>query len=205
MSKQISIRLIRETDAEAALAVYRPYVLNSVITFDYEVPSVEEFSEKIRTITAEYPWLVCEYEGKIAGYAYGSRHRSKAAYQWSPESTIYVAEEFHGTGIARILYKTVFEILLLQRFVNVFAGVTLPNPASENFHRSLGFTEIGVFRNIGYKLGKWNDVRWFQLLLSEWKTEPAEPLMIGAVADTEAFEILMKKANEDLLALKIAE
>lgn len=205
MSKPISIRLIRETDAEAALAVYRPYVLNSVITFDYDVPSVEEFSEKIRTITAEYPWLVCEYEGKIAGYAYGSRHRSKAAYQWSPESTIYVAEEFHGTGIARILYKTVFEILLLQRFVNVFAGVTLPNPASENFHRSLGFTEIGIFRNIGYKLGKWNDVRWFQLLLSEWKTEPAEPLMIGAVTNTEAFEILMKKANEDLLALKIAE
>lgn len=205
MSKQISIRLIRETDAATALVVYRPYVLNSVITFDYEVPSAEEFSEKIRTITAEYPWLVCEYEGKIAGYAYGSRHRSKAAYEWSPESTIYVAEEFHGTGIARVLYKTVFEILLLQRFVNVFAGVTLPNPASENFHRSLGFTEIGVFKNIGYKLGKWNDVRWFQLQLSEWKTEPHEPLMIGAVTATEAFEILMKKANEDLLALKIAE
>lgn len=205
MNKKISIRLIRKTDAAAALAVYRPYVQNSVITFDYEVPSLEEFSEKIRTITAEYPWLVCEYEGKIAGYAYGSRHRSKAAYQWSPESTIYVAEEFHGTGIARLLYKTVFEILLLQRFVNVFAGVTLPNPASENFHRSLGFTEIGVFKNIGYKLGKWNDVRWFQLQLSEWKTEPGEPLLIGAVATTEAFEKLMQKANEELLALKIAE
>src|SRR5688572_24270183 len=101
MKKTYTIRLISPNDAAAALAVYAPYVRNTAITFEYDVPTVADFKKKIEKITAQYPWLVCACEGEIIGYAYGSMHRDRTAYQWSPEATVYMSELHHRKGIAR--------------------------------------------------------------------------------------------------------
>ena len=114
MHNNYNIRLITPADAEAALAVYAPYVLHTANTFEYEIPSVDDFRTKIEKITAQYPWLVCECDGEIVGYAYGSTHRERAAYQWSPESTVYISDKHHRKGIARILYNTLFALLQQQ-------------------------------------------------------------------------------------------
>jgi phosphinothricin acetyltransferase len=161
------IRAITPADVNQVLDIYTPFVLNTAITFDYEVPSIEEFTHKIEDITAKYPWIGYFEDDRLLGYAYASRHRQKAAYEWSPESTIYVREGHHGKGIGRILYQELFQQLRKQGYFNVFAGVLIPNEASERLHKSVGFEEIGIFRKIGYKLGKWNDVKWFQMRLQE--------------------------------------
>ena len=106
MDTTFSIRLISRNDTSAALAVYAPFVLNTAITFEYEVPSLEEYSMRIESYTAEFPWLVCLQGETIVGYAYAGKHRARTAYQWSPESTIFLSEHVHGKGIARILYET---------------------------------------------------------------------------------------------------
>jgi phosphinothricin acetyltransferase len=136
MQGEFNLRLIRPDDAEVTREIYRYYIENTIISFEYEAPSEEEWLKKIKAITAQYPWIVCESQGKIIGYAYGSVHRSKTAYSWSAESTIYVAEGHHGKGIGRALYKTLFELLKLQGYVNVYAGVSLPNEKSERAHRT---------------------------------------------------------------------
>ena len=150
MNNSFEIRLVRDSDYAGMLAVYAPSVINTSITFDYEVPSLQEFTERINKISTHYPCLVCETGGVVVGYAYGSMHRFKTAYQWSTESTIYVDEKFHGLGVARVLYDALLSVLELQGFINVYAGVTLPNPKSEKFHLAMGFAEIAVFDKIGY-------------------------------------------------------
>jgi L-amino acid N-acyltransferase YncA len=193
-----TVRLITPTDCEAALEVYRPYVEKTAYTFEYVVPTIEQFTEKIKKITAQYPWLVCEYKGRIIGYAYGSTHRDRTAYQWSPESTVYIAEDFHRLGIARILYEALFDMLKLQGFYNVYAGVLVTNESSCRFHESMGFYEVGLFKRVGYKLGKWHDNMWYQLHLSEHISEPPTPKVVGEVMNTQAFKEIIEKANEKI-------
>lgn len=196
-----TIREIKLSDCEAVLEVYRPYVENTAYTFEYAVPTHEQFLDKIKTITAQYPWLVCEYNGKIIGYAYGSTHRARTAYQWSPESTVYIAEEFHGLGLARILYEALFDILRLQGFKNVYAGVLMTNENSVKMHLALGFYEIGIFRKVGYKLGKWHDNLWLQLHLSAHIEEPPAPVAIDEVRGERVFAEILYEAN--IKAMKI--
>lgn len=191
-----TIREITLSDCGEALAVYAPYVERTAYTFEYTVPGPEEFAEKIKTITAQYPWLVCEYNGKIVGYAYGSTHRARIAYRWSPESTVYISEAFHGLGIARILYEALFDMLRLQGFKNVYASVLTSNERSNKLHFALGFQEIGIFNKVGYKLGQWHDNRWFQLHLGEHGTEPEAPVTTDAIRNTRAFEEILRRANE---------
>ncbi len=198
--KDYKIRLITTDDAEAALNVYAPYVLHTGISFEYEVPTVDEFKKKIEKITAQYPWLVCECDGDIAGYAYGSTHRDRKGYQWSPEATVYLSEKYHRKGIARILYSALFEMLKMQGYYNLFAGVLVTNEKSVAFHRAMGFEDIGLFKNIGYKLGEWHTNLWLQYELQKPITNPHEPIAIGEIINTEAFERIMVKANEKLIA-----
>jgi len=195
MDNTTSIRLITADDAEGALAVYAPYVLNTAITFEYEVPTLEEYSKRIESYTAEFPWLVCEQGNSIVGYAYAGKHRARSAYQWSPESTIYLSEHVHGKGIARALYEALFAILTLQGYYNVYAGVLVPNEKSEGMHRALGFEEIGTFKKVGYKHGKWHDTKWFQLHLAEHELHPALPKTIHEVVNTPEFESILQRAN----------
>lgn len=177
-----NIRLISIDDAEAVLAIYAPYIQNTNISFEYEVPTLMEFKQRVERIIKEYPWLVCEHENKIVGYAYGGQHRARTAYKWSVESAIYIAEDFCGKGAGKLLYTKLFEQLRQQGFVNVFAGMTLPNEKSERLHRACGFKDIGVFKHIGYKNNEWHDVRWMQLDLGEHKDEMELPKSINDLA-----------------------
>jgi L-amino acid N-acyltransferase YncA len=190
------IRFIQETDIQSVLNIYRPYVLNTYITFEYDVPTFEEFSKKIRTITLEYPWLVCLQDNQIIGYAYASEHRHRTAYKWSPESTIYLTENMQGKGIGRILYSTLFDILRLQGFFNVYAGVGMPNEKSERLHKAVGFQELGIFKKVGYKLGKWHDTKWFQLHLQEHIIDPCLPRSINEIKLSSEFHTILTIANE---------
>lgn len=196
MHNNYNIRLITPADAEAALAVYAPYVLHTANTFEYEIPSVDDFRTKIEKITAQYPWLVCEYDGEIVGYAYGSTHRERAAYQWSPESTVYISDKHHRKGIARVLYNTLFALLQQQGYINVFASVLVTNVNSVEFHRAYGFEEIGLFKNIGYKLGEWHTNLWFQYTLQEHVIDPSVPIPITKLLNDEELKIIINKSAE---------
>jgi L-amino acid N-acyltransferase YncA len=196
MNSKYSIRLITENDVNEVLGIYKYYVDNTVISFEYEAPTHEEYLQRIKTNTENYPWLVCLHEDKIIGFAYCSTHRYRTAYQWSPESTIYLAPDFHAKGIGRILYKTLFSLLTLQGYYNVFAGVALPNEKSVGFHKALGFEEIGIFKNIGYKHGSWHHTHWFQLTLNEHKSNPATPKKMEEIISSEGFSAAIHSANK---------
>ena len=198
MNDKFAVRFIKPEDTQAVLAIYAPYITEAVISFEYEVPSVSEFAERISTITKEYPWLVCEYNNEIIGYVYSSKHRARTAYQWSAECTVYLAAGFHRLGLARILYQALFEILKLQNIINVYAGITLPNIKSEEFHKAMGFYHIGTYKNVGYKFNKWHDVGWFQLDLGEHVINPPFPKPFDMVKETTEFKAILDDANDEL-------
>lgn len=178
----MTIRFAQPHDAPAILAVYAPFVTGSTITFEYEVPTIAEFAHRIQTIQQQFPYLVAEEEGSVLGYAYASRHRDRPAYQWSVETSVYVQPAGHRRGIARQLYTDLFALLRRQGYYNAYAGITSPNPASESFHQSMGFDYLGTFANIGYKMGAWHNVSWFQLALQPHQLNPAAPLPISQLS-----------------------
>ncbi len=161
------IRTAQLEDADALLRIYAPYVERSVISFELEVPTPEEFRARVKELLQTHPWLLCEIDGHVAGYAYASAHRNRPAYKWSVEVSVYVAAEYHRRGIARALYSNLFEELRARGFYNAYAGITLPNEPSSTFHRRLGFEPIGIYRRVGFKNGGWRDVEWLGLTLRE--------------------------------------
>ena len=161
----MNIRLAVHGDASAIADIYRPIVLSTPISFEVEPPDEQEMAQRIEQRLWAFPRLVCESEGQIVGYAYGSTHRPRAAYQWSVETSVYVHSGFWRRGIGKGLYVSLLGILASQGFFTAFAGITLPNPGSVKLHESVGFEPIGSFRDIGYKLGRWHDVGWWQLTL----------------------------------------
>jgi phosphinothricin acetyltransferase len=177
------IRLARPGDAPGCLDIYRPIVLETVTSFETTVPSPEEFAGRIEYTLRTHPWLVAEDPtGRIKGYAYGTVHRSRAAYRWSAEVSAYVAECARRAGVGRALYRRLFECLRAQGFASAFAGITLPNPASVAFHEALGFQPIGTFPRIGFKFGRWHDTGWWSLRLLDTDS-PAEPRPLSACRD----------------------
>lgn len=151
-------------DAAACAAIYEPYVRDTAISFEDQPPDAEQIAERIERF---HQWLVAESSGEIVGYAYGCPHRERAAYRWATDVSVYVGREHHRRGIGRALYGELLTRLAAQGFYIACAGVTLPNDASVALHQSLGFTPVGVYRRIGYKLGRWWDVGWWQLSLRE--------------------------------------
>lgn len=196
MNNSLELRLIDNADTQAVLDIYRYYVENTAISFEYEAPSLEEHQQRINTNTINYPWLVCLYNNKIIGFAYGSTHRYRTAYQWSPEATIYLAPDFHTKGFGRILYETLFSLMKLQGYYNVFAGVALPNEKSLCFHQALGFKEIGTFKNVGFKHGHWHDTHWFQLILHATSEKPLNPKLLKEAAEEDQFKHIIADANQ---------
>jgi L-amino acid N-acyltransferase YncA len=170
------IRLATPADAEGILNIYTPYIETTSFTFETEVPSIEDFAERIRAYLINWPWLVCETDGVIAGYAYATRHRERTAYQWCVESSIYIHDDFQRAGIARALYTALFEILKRQGFRTVYAVINLPNNRSVQFHERLGFSYFATYEKVGYKLGKWKNVGWWKLSVNEYGDEPAAPI-----------------------------
>jgi len=167
------IRLAQRKDVPEMLDIYAPFILNTVTSFELNVPSEEEFWQRIVHKLEQYPWLVCEIDGKIAAYAYAGEHRARAAYQWNAELSVYVGEGYKKRGIASAMYRCLVEIVELQGYCNILAGISLPNPASVRFHEQFGFNLVGIYHKIGYKFGKWVDVGWWEMPLSRMgKTPP---------------------------------
>ncbi len=169
------VRFADKRDAEGILAIYAPIVQETAISFELEPPSVEQMRERIESTLQRFPWLVCESERGIEGYAYAGRHRERAAYQWSADVSVYVAQDTRRKGIARRLYTSLLGILDDLGYYSALAGIALPNPASVRLHEALGFQPIGIYRNIGYKLGAWHDVGWWILQLRTYEGEPEPP------------------------------
>jgi len=160
MTGGVAIRAARPEDATACAAIYAPYVTGSVISFEEAAPDADEMR---RRMDASHAWLVAEDGDQIVGYAYGSRHHERAAYRWAADVAIYMTESRQRQGLGRRLYAELFAILRDQGFRMLCAGLTLPNAGSDGLHRAMGFEEVGVYRKIGWKLGAWHDVRWYQL------------------------------------------
>ena len=169
------IRLARADDGAAAARIYDPVVARTAISFELDPPGPVEMKRRIVTALAFAPWLVEERDGIVRGYAYASKHRERAAYQWSVDVGVYVDEEHRRSGVGKALYGKLFRLLRLQGFYAAHAGVTLPNAASVGLHGSLGFRPVGVYRGVGYKLGGWRDVGWWQLELRDRAGEPSPP------------------------------
>ena len=178
---QAAIRLARPTDAGAVAAIYAPFCTDTVVSFEYDAPTAAEMAERIRKVTARFPWLVLEAAGEVAGYAYASPHRERTAYRWAVDVTVYVAAGRRRSGAGRALYTALFRILALQGYYKAFAGIALPNPASIGLHTALGFQPVGVYRGVGYKLGAWHDVAWYQLALQPESPNPEPPRDLPAV------------------------
>ncbi len=168
-------RLATPADAEGILAIYAPIVRDTAISFEIEPPTLEEMQARIQTTLERLPWLVSESGGEIVGYAYASRHRERAAYQWSADVSVYVAAGARRKGIGRELYAPLLGILQDLSYYSALAGIVLPNPASVGLHEAMGFRPIGIYRNIGYKRGAWHDVGWWQCQLREYDEAPQPP------------------------------
>lgn len=167
MSNRFIIRSATTADAAALLAIYRPFVESTTVSFEATPPTVEEFAGRIAKSIAGWAWLVAEADGECLGYAYATSLRERAAYRWAAETAAYVRADQYRRGIGRALYHELFAVLKARGFCNAFAGVALPNDASLGLHTSLGFEPIGVFRRVGFKFDRWCDVAWFQRVLTD--------------------------------------
>jgi len=175
------IRLAEIADAAAVGAIYAPFVTDSATSFEAVVPAVVEIEDRLQAGRGRYPWLVLERNDELIAYAYASSHRTRQAYQWCVEVSIYVDQRAHRCGVGRALYTALFELLRRQRFVNAYAGITLPNPSSVGLHESLGFVPVGIYRGIGFKFDRWHDVAWLHLRLRDDPVPPADPLPVADV------------------------
>ena len=156
------LRIATEADIPEILRIYGPYILTTTASFEYTVPSEKEFLARFRTITAQFPWLVWEEEGKILGYAYASPPYTRAAYSWCSEPSVYLRPEARGKGIAAKLYKALEKILLLQGYHVLYALVTSENTASLRFHEKCGYCFRAEFPEIGYKFNRWLGLFWLE-------------------------------------------
>lgn len=171
-------RFAEAHDAQQVQAIYAPFCEATPVSFETAAPTVTEMAQRIERIGQRMPWLVCEQDRVIAGYVYASLHRERAAYQWSVDATAYIAPKFRRTGVGRGLYTSLFKILALQGYFKAYAGITLPNPGSVGLHEAVGFTPVGIYRGVGWKLGAWHDVGWWQLALRPETLSPPAPLGI---------------------------
>ena len=169
------IRPATQADAAEILRIYSPYIENTVITFETEIPQIEDFTAKIERIQDKYPYLVCEIGGKIVGYAYAAKHGERAAYQYSVDVSIYVDLDYQHRGIGKALYFNLFEALKEYDYYTAYASITLPNEKSICLHKSFGFHEVGICHNVGYKNGSWLDVIWLEKPLKQYGRKSALP------------------------------
>jgi phosphinothricin acetyltransferase len=170
----VIIRAAGAADAAAIAAIYEPFVTGTVITFESDPPGADEIAGRM-SARPLLPWLVAEDDGDVVGYAYCSPYRTRPAYRWSLESSVYVRDERQGQGIGRQLYARLFDEVRDLGYLLVHGAVALPNAASVALHESMGFTSIGVHTSVGYKFGRWHDVGWWQLRLADLPEHPAEP------------------------------
>ena len=175
------IRIAAEADLNAIRDIYAPYVIHSTATFEYDVPSEEEFRERFRAITRQYPWLVWEEEGQILGYAYASAPYARAAYAWCAEPSMYLKQEATGQGIGKKLYAALEEILSLQGYQVLYALVTQENTGSVRFHQRCGYESRVLFPDCGFKFGRWLGLFWMEKRLNSVESPSNFPLPWAAL------------------------
>lgn len=174
MEEEIMIRMATVFDAPKLLEIYAPYVRETAITFEYTVPTVHEFETRIAKILTRYPYLVAIKEGEIIGYAYVSSFKERAAYDWAVETTVYIKQNQRGSGIGKLLYLKLEELVKKQNVINMNACIAYPNPDSIGFHEHLGYKMVAHFTKCGYKLNRWYDMIWMEKILEEHPAEPKE-------------------------------
>jgi L-amino acid N-acyltransferase YncA len=165
-----------ERDAPAVAAIYRPAIENTVASFEVPAPDADTMAGRMRATLARFPWLVATDAGTVVGYAYAAPHAERAGYRWSVNISAYVDPALQGRGIGRRLYDELLPILRRQGFVNVYAGIALPNPASIALHEAIGMRRIGVYERVGFKHDRWVDVAWYGLRLTDPEGVPPEPI-----------------------------
>ena len=183
MAATDAIRLATSADAATIAAMYRPIVESTTISFETVAPDEDEMRARIVETVRTYPWLVFEREGQVLAYAYASRHRARGAYRWSVDTSVYVTESVRGQRIGLALYASLFAVLKAQGFVRAYAGIALPNPASVGLHQRLGFVSVGVYHAVGYKLGAWRDVGWWEKAIGD-SPAPGEPMPLSSLTAT---------------------
>ena len=162
MEQHFVIRRAAAGDAAALLDLYAPYIRDTAITFEYDVPAAEEFAARIGDIARTHPYLVCERDGRPVGYAYAHNIRERAAYDWAAELSVYLAPAAQGQGAGTALYRCLIDLLAMQNLRILYGCVTLPNEKSERLHEKLGFAPVGVWHGAGWKFGRWHDVGWLE-------------------------------------------
>ncbi len=187
----LTIRPADSGDAAAVAAIYAPIVRETAISFEAEPPTTATMAERIETTLPVYPWLVAISGDRLLGYVYAGEHSGRAAYRWSVNVTAYVAATARGQGVGRRLYGVLMAILQAQGFRSAFAGITLPNQASVGLHEAIGFEPLGVYRQVGFKLGAWRDVGWWRLALANGDGAPSEPKPFAALRETAGFRELL--------------
>ena len=182
-----TIRLATAFDSAAIAAIYRPYCEGSAVSFEQVAPNAVEMAKRIAMVTAQRPWIVLEDSACVVGYAYASPHNERWAYRWSVNTAIYIDSTHHRRGAGRALYVTLFDLLKHLGYYRAIAGITLPNPASVGLHEAMGFALVGVYRDIGYKLGAWRDVGWYEAEIQPRVAEPPEPQPIAVLSGSQAW------------------
>lgn len=185
----MKLRFAVPEDAKALLRIYAQYI-DTNITFEYVLPSEEEFVERICSFLQVYPYLVCEENGRIVGYAYAHRLQERAAYQWNAELSIYIDRDARSHGLGRRMYTALMALLRLQGVKTAYAIITQPNERSERLHEAMGFARIGVMHSTGYKNGEWHDVAYFEKALAPYENDPRPVVPISEIDPAAAARAL---------------
>ena len=172
--KDIIIRPVTEADAEELLAIYEPYVTDTFVTYEYDVPTVEEFRGRIKNTIKAYPYFAAVEDGRIIGYAYASAFHPRRAYIWAAEATVYLKMDERGRGVGKLLYEKLEEALRKQNVLNVNACIAYPNPHSIGFHEAMGYQQVGKFTDCAFKLGQWLGMVWMEKSFGEHPDPPKE-------------------------------
>jgi phosphinothricin acetyltransferase len=192
----VDIRFAQPGDAAQILAIYAPYCDSSVVSFETAAPSREQMADRIVKVSANYPWLVADIDGRIAGYVYATRFRERAGYRWTTEVAVYVGAGVQRRGVGRALYTGLFSILRSQNYFKAVAGITVPNSASVGLHESVGFRPMGNFEGVGHKAGKWLSVGWWLKELQPEILDPPEPLSLAKLGRVTAIDAALSEARQ---------
>ncbi len=192
------IRVATLADASAVRRIYAPFCEDSAVTFEETVPTEAELVDRIEGTLETYPWLVCERDGEVVGYAYAGKLRKRRAYEWVVELSVYVAEDARRSGVGRALYESLFAILERQGVYDAYAVTTLPNPATVRFHERLGFERFADFPRVGYTQEEWHDVRWWRRELADKPENPERPIPFLEVRESDELSELLVTGESSL-------
>lgn len=177
------IRFAEKNDAQAILKIYAPYVISTSITFEYAVPTIDEICSRVEKTKENYPYIVCELNNQVIGYAYANRYKVRDAYDWNVELSIYVDKKYTHKGVGRGLYTCILQILAHQNVKNVYSIITSPNKSSVKLHEFFGFKKLGFYPNCGYKLDSWHDIIIMGKSLGDYKEPPKPFIKINDLED----------------------